>query len=122
MIYMNEEQHQRSRSQTILLIAGIVLISINLRPALSVIGLLVRDIRTATGLSNAALGFLTTLPLLAFGFISVLTPVFTKRFGIEDTIAGALILLIGGTLLRVVPLHFALFGGTLILGIGIAFG
>lgn len=113
---------QRSKHQRILLVAGIILIAVNLRPALSAIGPLINDIRAATGLSNAMLGFLTTLPLLAFGFISILTPAFTKKFGMEVTLAGALVLLITGTLLRVIPLPVALFGGTLMLGIGIAFG
>lgn len=113
---------KRSRPQKILLIAGIVLIAINLRPAISAIGPLINDIRAATGLTNAMLGFLTTLPLLAFGFISVLTPVFTKKLGIEGTLACALLLLIAGSLLRIIPVNLALFVGTLILGVGIAFG
>lgn len=113
---------KRSRWQTIILIAGIVLIAFNLRPALASVGPLIDSIRQATGLSNALLGLLTTLPLLAFGFISVLTPIFTKRLGMELTLATALGLIGAGLVLRIIPLYVALFGGTLILGIGIAFG
>lgn len=113
---------QRSFWQSILLIAGILLIALNLRPALASVGPIIDSIRQATGLSNALLGLLTTLPLLAFGFISILTPKFTKKFGIELTLAIALGLIATGVLLRVVPIYIALFGGTLILGIGIAFG
>lgn len=113
---------QRSRWQNILLVAGIILIAFNLRPALASIGPLIDSIRQATGLSNALLGFITTLPLLAFGVISVLTPIFTRRFGMEMTLAGALVLIGTGVVVRVIPLIAALFGGTLILGIGIAFG
>lgn len=113
---------QRSLGQSILLIAGIILIAINLRPALASVGPLINSIRAATGLSSAMIGFLTTLPLLAFGFISILTPVFTQKFGMEVTLAAALVMIAAGILLRIIPLYVALFGGTLILGIGIAFG
>lgn len=102
--------------------AGIVLISLNLRPALAGVGPLVSAIRTDTGLSNAMLGLLTTLPLLAFGVISTLTPLFTRRFGIEGVLALAMGLLTSGLLLRVIPSNILLFGGTLLAGIGIAFG
>jgi len=113
---------QNSRLKNILLISGIVLIALNLRPALAGVGPLVSTIREATGLSNAMLGLLTTLPLLAFGVLSTLTPLFTKRMGIEGTLALAMALLSGGILLRVVPANWALFAGTLLLGVAIAFG
>ncbi len=113
---------QNSRLKNILLISGIVLIALNLRPALAGVGPLVSTIREATGLSNAMLGLLTTLPLLAFGVLSTLTPLFTKRMGIEGTLALAMALLSGGILLRVIPTNWALFAGTLLLGIAIAFG
>ena len=105
-----------------LLIAGIVLVALNLRPALAAVGPLIGEIRTATELSNAALGLLTTLPLLAFGAVSTLTPLATRRFGTEGTLAGALLLLALGTGARAVPSVGLLFGGTVLLGVGIAFG
>lgn len=113
---------QNSTSKNVLLIAGIVLIAINLRPALASVGPLVGTIRASTGLSNTMLGLITTLPLLAFGVLSTLTPLFSRRLGIEGTLALAMGLLTGGILLRVIPANWALFAGTLILGIGIAFG
>ena len=69
-----------------LLITGIVLVAVNLRPSLAGVGPLVGDIRAATGLSNTALGLLTTLPLLAFGVVSTLTPLVTRRLGVEGAI------------------------------------
>lgn len=113
---------RQMRLKQSLLIAGIILIAINLRPALAGVGPLVSDIRQDTGLSNTMLGLLTTLPLLAFGVFSTLTPLFTRRFGIEGTLGGALFLLTGGILLRIVPAVGALYAGTLLLGIAIALG
>tara|TARA_R100001224_G_scaffold113858_1_gene101432 strand:- start:10097 stop:11281 length:1185 start_codon:yes stop_codon:yes gene_type:complete len=112
----------RPRRDQILLIAGIILIGFNLRPALSGVGPLIAMIREATGLSNSMLGLLTTLPLVAFGILSTLTPLFTRRFGIEKTLSGALLLLTVGIVLRAFGYIPLLFLGTILLGIAIAFG
>lgn len=117
---MNPQQQKRLRQG--LLIGGIILIAFNLRPALAAVGPLVSAIRADTGLSNTLLGFLTTLPLLAFGVVSMFTSLFTRKWGIELTLAGALLLLMIGTILRIFSPVAALFGGTLLIGIGIAFG
>lgn len=112
----------RPRRDQVLLIAGIVLIGFNLRPALSGVGPLIAMIREATGLSNSMLGLLTTLPLVAFGVLSTLTPLFTRRFGIEKTLSGALLLLTTGIVLRAFGYIPLLFLGTILFGIAIAFG
>jgi len=83
---------------------------------------LIAMIREATGLSNSMLGLLTTLPLVAFGILSTLTPLFTRRFGIEKTLSGALLLLTTGIVLRAFGYIPFLFLGTILLGIAIAFG
>ncbi len=113
---------ERSGAQKALLLAGIVLIAINLRPALAGVGPLVGAIRESTGLSNALLGLLTTLPLIAFGVVSLFTPLVTRRFGIEGTLTGAMALLTLGILMRWHSSVLMLFGGTLLLGVAIAFG
>lgn len=105
-----------------LLAAGILVIAFNLRPGLASVGPLVSAIRGSTGLTNGLIGLLTTLPLIAFAGVSMFTSLFTRRWGIELTVAGALALLAIGLLLRVIPATAALFGGTFLMGIGIAFG
>ncbi|MEX0594018.1 MAG: MFS transporter [Balneolaceae bacterium] len=110
------------RRSSLLLVVAIVAISLNLRPPIAGIGPLVQEIRLDTGLSNTLLGLLTTLPLIAFGVFSVWTASISKRIGTEITMGLALLLVASGTLLRVIPFHLALFGGTLVLGIGIALG
>lgn len=101
---------------------AIVVVAFNLRPALAGLGPLVPFIRSDTGLSNAALGVLTSLPLLAFAAFSVLSPALGRRLGVERAVAGALVLIVVGTGIRGVPSVVVLFGGTLLLGIGIAVG
>ncbi|MEX2402875.1 MAG: MFS transporter [Balneolales bacterium] len=110
------------RNQKIFLIIAIAIIALNLRPAIAGVGPLIHEIRLDTGLSNTSLGVLTTLPLLALGVFSFLTPVFTRRLGTEGTMAFALFILTAGILCRVIPAFPALFLGTAILGIGIALG
>ncbi|TWU10057.1 putative transporter YycB [Novipirellula galeiformis] len=111
-----------SRSANIVLIAGILLVAVNLRPALASVGPLIEDIRQTTGLSNSQLGLLTTLPLIAFGVISTLTPLFTRRFGIGGTLLGAMALLALGAAMRAIAWLPALYLGTLFVGVAIAFG
>lgn len=110
-----------NRNNTLLILA-IGIIALNLRPSITVIGPLIGEIRSDTGLSNTLLGFLTTLPVLAFGFFSVLTPIFTRRFGTEGTMLLALFMLAAGILIRTAEPLILLFAGTALLGIGIALG
>ncbi len=114
---MPNEHHRK-----LFLLLALILISLNLRPAITGVGPLIGEIRLDTGLSNSALGLLTTLPVLAFGLFSVLTSLFTRKIGTEGTMAFALMLLTTGILLRVIPSHWVLFVGTGLLGIGIALG
>lgn len=113
---------QNSTFKKILLIAGIVLIALNLRPALASVGPLIPVIRHSTGLTDSVLGLLTTIPLLAFGILSTVTPIFTRRWGIEGVLAGALVILSAGIFLRVAHSPWFLFGGTVLIGIAIAIG
>ncbi len=110
------------QNRKFLLIAAIAIIAFNLRPSIAGVGPLIYEIRLDTGLSNTLLGMLTTLPVLAFGIFSILTPLFTRKMGTEGTMAFALLLLTAGILFRVIPNHAALYLGTAVLGIGIALG
>lgn len=110
------------RNRKILLIIAIAVISINLRPPIAGVGPLITEIRQDTGLSNALLGMLTTLPVLCFGIFALLTPVLTRKIGNGGTMALALLILTAGILLRVIPDIIPLYLGTIVLGIGIALG
>lgn len=112
----------QTRSSKVLLIAGILLIAVNLRPALASVGPLIEDIRESTGLLSSQLGLLTTLPLIAFGVFSTLTPLLTRRFGIGATLASSMGLLAIGAAMRAVDSLPALYLGTVLLGIAIACG
>ena len=106
----------------LLLAAAIVVVAINLRASITAVGPIIDDIRADLGLSSAAAGLLTTLPVLAFAGASPVAVPLSRRIGIERTLAGALALLLGGILLRVTGPTWAAFTGTALLGVAIAAG
>lgn len=117
-----QDKNGLNKTSRTLLLVGILFVSINLRPALSSIGPLIDLIRDDVRLSETLLGLLTTLPLIAFGVVSTITPLFTKHFGIGKTILGALVVLTAGITIRSIGGIFELYLGTILLGIAIAFG
>jgi CP family cyanate transporter-like MFS transporter len=102
--------------------AGLLLLAANLRPAITGVGPLLGDVRAATDMSAAIAGLLTTLPLLAFAGISPLAPLIARRYGIERTLLGAMVLLAVGMLIRSAGPIAAIFAGTALLGSAIAVG
>ena len=102
------------------IIIGIVLISLTMRSPLTSVGPLVASIRESLGLSNAGVGLLTALPMLAFAILSPFAPILARRFGIERTLLYALVLLMGGIAIRSMTATSSLFAGTALLGLAIA--
>jgi CP family cyanate transporter-like MFS transporter len=106
--------------QAVLLIAGLVAIALNQRPALVAVGPLTAQLRAETGMGASATSLLTTLPLLCFGVFALLAPVLGRRIGLDGTLAVALTVLTAGIALRLVPSVAALFVGSAVAGAGIA--
>lgn len=104
------------------LLVGIVFIAMTLRSPLTAVGPLVSSIKDSLGISNVLAGFLTTIPLLAFAIISPFAPKLARRFGMELTLFGSLILLTAGIIIRSLGTIPALLIGTFLLGLAIAFG
>jgi MFS transporter, CP family, cyanate transporter len=106
----------------VLLVAGIALVAVNLRASITIVGPIVAEIRAGLGLSSAAAGLLTTLPVLAFGAGSPVAVRLARRVGVERTLTAAMALLVAGILLRVTGTVAAAFAGTALLGLAIAAG
>ncbi|MFO7551103.1 MAG: MFS transporter [Haliea sp.] len=104
------------------LIVLLVLVGLNLRPALSSLAPLLARVQAETGLSAAAIGALTTLPVLCLGLFAPLAPWLSRRIGIERTLSLALLLLVAALALRASASIWPLFAGTAMVGaaIGIA--
>lgn len=94
----------------------IILISLNLRICITLVGPIVEPLREYYNLSATQVGFLTSLPLLAFGIVSFLVAFFQPA----KALFVGLILLIVGEIIRVSGESEALFIGTGIMGAGIA--
>ncbi|KKB75126.1 MULTISPECIES: CynX/NimT family MFS transporter [Bacillus] len=117
---MHHIDARRTRINRIFLIAGIIFIAFNLRPAITSVGPLISSIRTDLDMTNGMAGFLTTLPLLSFAFLSPVTPKLGQRLGNERTLWIGLVVLLIGILLRSYGEAFTLFAGTALIGVGIA--
>ncbi|MBF6026418.1 CynX/NimT family MFS transporter [Pseudomonas sp. P115] len=102
-----------------LLLLGLVLVALNLRPALSSLSPLLNDVSTSLGLSAARAGLLTTLPVLCLGLFAPLAPILARRFGAERVVLGILLTLAAGILLRSAFGEVGLFAGSLIAGASI---
>lgn len=111
---------QNKRLYQFLLIAGIIVISFNLRPALTSVGPLIGIIRDDINLSNWSAGLLTSLPLIAFAIMSPFAAKLGNRYSYEGAMVIGLILLLFGISIRSISVVALLFTGTLFVGLGIA--
>jgi MFS transporter, CP family, cyanate transporter len=101
-------------------LVAIVLVSLNLRPAVASVPPLADTIARQFHLSAAATGLLTTLPVLCMGLFAPIGAIAARRFGAERVLAAAVALIVVGTALRAVPSLAFLYGATAVTGTGIA--
>ena len=100
----------------------IVLLALNLRPAIAGVGPLLTEISDEFRLSGAAAGALTTLPLVFFGSYGLVAPFLRRAPRSETLLVSAMALLVAGLLLRLLDAPFPLFAGSLVAGIAISIG
>lgn len=110
------------RARRWLLVWGLLVVAANLRAALTAVGPVLDQVQADLGLPTAAMGLLTTVPLLMFGVVSPFVPRLAARWGAERLLGGALLVLALGIATRSVPTWPGVFGGTALIGIGIAVG
>lgn len=102
-----------------LLLLGLILVALNLRPALSSMAPLLSDVSQSLGLSAAKAGLLTTLPVLCLGLFAPLAPLLARRFGAERVVLGILLTLALGIVLRSSLGEFGVFAGSILAGASI---
>ncbi|NEU30808.1 MFS transporter [bacterium LRH843] len=112
--------HSRMQLTSILFLIGMIIVASNLRSSITSVGPLIGTIRIDTGMSSTTIGLLTTLPLLAFGVFSTIAPKLGRKYGNETVVFLALLTLTLGILLRSFGTVFALFTGTILMGLSIA--
>ena len=102
-----------------LLLLGLVLVALNLRPALSSMAPVLGQVSEGLGLSASQAGLLTTLPVLCLGLFAPLAPVLARRFGSERVILCILLTLALGILVRSALGAVGVFVGSLMAGASI---
>jgi len=113
------QQHHPVLKRPWFLLLGLVLVALNLRPALSSMAPLLSEVSQSLGLSAAKAGLLTTLPVLCLGLFAPLAPILARRFGSERVVLGILLTLTCGILLRSSFGEVGLFAGSILSGASI---
>jgi CP family cyanate transporter-like MFS transporter len=125
------EDHRRVTSSDIpdhrrgLLLVGtaIVLTGLNLRTAVNSVGPVLQEIQSGLGISSGLTGLLTSLPVICFAAIGFAAPPLSARFRDAHVLAGALLVMAAGLVLRAVAGAFWLFiAGTVLAMVGGALG
>ncbi|WP_037373217.1 CynX/NimT family MFS transporter [Anaerovorax odorimutans] len=109
-------------NKRVLLISAIIFISFNLRAPITSVGSLADLIRNDLEVSNGFIGFITTLPLLAFAFFSPFVSNLAGRYGIKKTMSFGMFAIIAGGIIRSYTGSLGLILGTGLIGIGISVG
>lgn len=111
-----------TRQRQMLLGLCLLLIACNLRPVFGSLSVVLPEIMRDTGLSPMGASLLTTLPVVCLGLFAAPAPALARRFGVERTLLGALLLICLGTLLRAWVFLPTLFLSSVLAGAGIAIG
>ncbi len=103
------------------LAAALLAVAVNLRLPMAGVPPLVEPISRDLGLSNAAVGVLTTLPVLCMGLFAPVSTWLSSRLGAVESVLGAVVCLGAGSLARLWGTNVVvLYGATVVLGVGIA--
>lgn len=83
-----------------LLVVGIVLAALNLRPGITSLGALLEEVRDGLGMSGSVAGLLTSVPPLCFAVFGVTAPRLARRFGPGAVVCAGMAAIAAGLLLR----------------------
>ncbi|MEV8536740.1 MFS transporter [Streptomyces sp. NPDC051211] len=82
------------------LIVGIVLAALNLRPAITSLGALFEEARTGLQMSGAVAGLITSVPALCFAVFGITAPRLSRRFGPAAVVCAGMGMVAAGLLIR----------------------
>ncbi|EDY59421.2 transmembrane transporter [Streptomyces sviceus ATCC 29083] len=83
-----------------LVVVGIVLSALNLRPAITSLGALLEEVRDGLGMSGSVAGLLTSVPPLCFAVFGVMAPRLARRFGAGAVVCAGMVAITTGLLIR----------------------
>lgn len=106
-----------------LVLAGMLLVAVNLRAAVTSLGALLDEVRDGLGLTGTMAGIATTLPTIAFAGLGALTPWLVRRVAPARVLVVGMAALVVGQVLRAVTdsaLVFLLTSALALAGIAVA--
>ncbi|WP_455360952.1 CynX/NimT family MFS transporter [Streptomyces sp. SYSU K21746] len=83
-----------------LLLVGIVLAALNLRPAITSLGALLEETRAGLGMSGTVAGLLTSVPPLCFAVFGITAPRLARRFGPAAILCAGMAAIAAGLVIR----------------------
>lgn len=89
-----------------LVVVGLVLTALNLRPAITSLGALLEEVRDGLHMSGSVAGVLTSVPPLCFAVFGVMAPRLARRFGPSAVVCAGMVAITAGLVIR------PLIGGT----------
>ncbi|MFB7497777.1 CynX/NimT family MFS transporter [Streptomyces sp. NPDC056161] len=83
-----------------LVVVGIVLAALNLRPAITSLGALLEEVRDSLGMSGSVAGLLTSVPPFCFAVFGVMAPRLARRFGPGAVVCAGMAAITAGLAVR----------------------
>ncbi|MGW2019618.1 CynX/NimT family MFS transporter [Streptomyces sp. NPDC001927] len=85
---------------TRLVVVGLVLAAINLRPAITSLGALLEEVREGLHMSGSVAGVLTSVPPLCFAIFGITAPRLARRFGPTAVVCAGMAAIFAGLAVR----------------------
>ncbi|MGE6734092.1 MFS transporter, partial [Streptomyces sp. NPDC059900] len=95
-----EKQPATRAWATRLVMVGIVLAALNLRPGITSLGSLLEEVRDGLGMSGTLAGLLTSVPPLCFAIFGVMAPRLARRFGPSAVVCAGMVAIATGLAIR----------------------
>ncbi|MFJ2475798.1 CynX/NimT family MFS transporter [Streptomyces sp. NPDC087659] len=83
-----------------LVVAGLVLAALNLRPAITSLGALLEEVQNGLHMSGSVAGVLTSVPPLCFAVFGLAAPRLARRFGAAAVVCAGMVAITAGLALR----------------------
>lgn len=83
-----------------LVVVGLVLTALNLRPAITSLGALLEEVRDGLHMSGSVAGVLTSVPPLCFAIFGIMAPRLARRFGPGAVVCAGMTAITAGLVIR----------------------
>lgn len=110
------------KSNSILIILGVIFLSLILRTPITSVGAILGPLKSILDINNTVAGFITTIPLIAFAIFSPMVAKLSNKAGLEKTLLLAVVTISIGLALRFYINTYVFFLTTFIIGVGITVG